>query len=253
MARPARTRRRRPPCAASTLRDGAGRRVTRWPASLNPIAASAASMRRRNPRGRMDGGARTRMRTRACRRQVRRTRRIKHDHRHAPRPALRDPGASRTAAALRFPPRTRRHAEVMGGAERAERRPVGEAAGRARRGSSARICVVRRRDPGRPLRRGTGHRVGRGHVDARRRHRPGARRLPRGQADVPARRHEAARRLGAGAQRAAARTPGAMAADQGTRRRRARCGQLRCRRAAAGQRACRPDKGGAQGACPPAA
>ena len=59
MARPARTRRRRPPCAASTLRDGAGRRVTRWPAS-EPIAASAASMRRRN-RGAHGRRARTRM------------------------------------------------------------------------------------------------------------------------------------------------------------------------------------------------
>ncbi len=65
-----------------------------------------------------------------------------------------DPGARRAASALRLPARTRRHAEVVGGAQGAESRPVGEAARRACRRSSARIWLVRRRDSAGQLRRG---------------------------------------------------------------------------------------------------
>ena len=52
---------------------------------------------------------------------------------------IRDPEARRAASALRLPARARRHAEELGGAQGAEPRPGRQAAGGARRGSSARL------------------------------------------------------------------------------------------------------------------
>ena len=88
-----------------------------------------------------------------------------------------------TPPALRLPPRARRHAEELGGAEGAEPRPGRQAHGGARRGPSDRLRRLRGNDPEGPVRRRRGDRLGQRHLGAGRRP---ARRLPRRQAQVPA-------------------------------------------------------------------
>ena len=120
----------------------------RCPENSTPTSASAASTKR--PSRRAHGQAGTK----------------KAAARKAPREGaddgavVRDPGARRAAPALRLPSRTRRHAQIVGGAEGTEPRSVGEAARGACRGSSARLRLVRRRDSRGQLRRGQRDRVG---------------------------------------------------------------------------------------------
>ena len=152
---------------------------------------------------------------------------------------LRDPEARREPPALRLPPRARRHAEELGGAQGAEPRPRRQAHGGARRGPSDRLRRLRGHDPEGPVRRRQGDRLGQRHLGAGRRR---ARRLPRRQAQVPPRRQEAARRLDAGAHaRPRRRAPGAVAADQGARRGGAAGGRVQRRRRRADERALGPD------------
>ena len=158
------------------------------------------------------------------------------------RAVVRDPEARREPPALRLPPRARRHAEELGGAQGAEPRSGRQADGGARRGPSDRLRRLRGHHPRGPVRRRQGHRLGPRHLGAGGRR---ARRLPRRQAQVPAARREAARRLDAGADaRPRQRAPGAVAADQGARRRGAAGRRVQRRRRRAGERALRQDDRG---------
>ena len=150
------------------------------------------------------------------------------------RARVRGPEACGEPPALRLPPRARRHAQELGGAEGAEPRPRRQADGGPRRGSPDRLRRLRGRDPEGPVRRRQRDRLGQRHLGAGRRR---ARRLPRRQAQVPPPGQEAARRLDAGADaRPRRRAPGAVAADQGARRIRAAGGRLQRRRCRAGER-----------------
>ena len=79
---------------------------------------------------------------------------------------LPDPEARRDAAALRFPPGMERHADELGGAERAERKPGRQAARRPCRGSPARLRRFRRHHPERRVWRRHRDAVGRRHLGA---------------------------------------------------------------------------------------
>ena len=118
-----------------------------------------------------------------------------------------------TPAALRLPPRARRHDEELGRAQGPQLRPGRQAHGRACRGPSDLVHQLRRHDPAGQLRRGQGHHLGQGRLDS-----AGgpARGLSRRQAQVRAARPQAARPLDAGAHEGPRRrTAGAVAADQG--------------------------------------
>ena len=73
----------------------------------------------------------------------------------------------RARAPLRLPPRGRRRAGQLGGAQGADARPRREADGRARRGPPARLLRLRGRHPRRRVRRRRRDRVGLGHLGAR--------------------------------------------------------------------------------------
>ncbi len=101
------------------------------------------------------------------------------------RAGLRDPAPRRPEAPLRPSARARRRACKLGGAEGPATRGGRTASGGARRGPSARLRLVRGRDPRRPVRRGNGGDLGPWDVRAargeaeRRADRPPARRARR--------------------------------------------------------------------------
>ena len=118
-----------------------------------------------------------------------------------------------TPAPLRLPPRARRRAEELGGAEGPLARSGRQAPGGGGGGSPARVRRLRRGHPQGAVRRRRGAALGPRHLGARGGRR--ARRLRTRQAGVPARRREAARPLAPGPHAAAAavrRQGGAKAA-----------------------------------------
>ena len=114
-----RVRPRPPPNAsARSARAGAGRSPWHW-RSIGPSAISASPPSRAGrPRARPSDAL-----------------------------LVRDPEARGEPSALRLPARARRRAAVLGRAQGAEPRSGGQAARDARRGSSARVRQLRRRDP----------------------------------------------------------------------------------------------------------